>query len=247
MEQGLCSVRIYAVEHVLEHGKALLFVFDERIFLSVTDKADALLYLVDRGEVVLPLRVDNVEHDVSLICPKAFVTGYLFLSGIYRRSLFPYGFLYLNRIHTLKIDIGVFGRIECVNAFDLSGVGLDLPFVRPGLKRKKARRKVMQQVLRHAVLAEQVFAVLRFEHQLAAEAVDGFALFVHHVIVFKNVFACLEVAGLDGLLRSFDLLRNCPRFDSDTLFHSEPFHHRTDLVTGKDTHQVVFQRQNEAG
>ena len=37
-----------AVEHVLEHIERLLFVLDERIFLSVADEPDALFYLIDR-------------------------------------------------------------------------------------------------------------------------------------------------------------------------------------------------------
>lgn len=47
VEQGFGGIRVDAVEHVLEHREALLFVFDERVFLAVTHQADALFDLVD--------------------------------------------------------------------------------------------------------------------------------------------------------------------------------------------------------
>ena len=87
--------------------------------------------------------------------------------------------------------------------------------------------------------------MFRFEHQLTTQAVDGFTLFVHHVVVFENVFTRFEVACLDGFLGTFDLTRNGLRFDGDAFFHAEPFHHRADLVARKDTHQIVFERQNK--
>src|SRR5438552_15574074 len=55
VEQGLRSVRVYSIEHVLEHIEALLFIFDERVFLAVADEADTLFGLVDRKQVVFPL------------------------------------------------------------------------------------------------------------------------------------------------------------------------------------------------
>ena len=41
-----------------------------------------------------------------------------------------------------------------------------------------------------------------------AQAIDGFALLVHHVVVFEDVFAVGEVLAFHALLRAFDLLRD---------------------------------------
>ena len=146
----------------------------------------------------------------------------------------------------LEIDARVLCRIDRVDALDLGGVGVDIPFVGRDLDRQEARRQIVKQVLCNAVLAEQIFAMLGLEHQLPTQAVDGLTLAVHHVVVFENVFACFKVAGLDGLLGTLDLSRNGLRFDRDALFHAEPFHHRADLVARKDAHQVVFEREDKS-
>ena len=39
---------------------------------------------------------------------------------------------------------------------------------------------------------------------LVAEAVNDFALFVHHVVVFERAFADLEIVLLDAFLRLLD-------------------------------------------
>ena len=46
--------------------KLSLLVFDERIALAVAAQADAFLQVVEAVEVVLPLRVDDLQHDVAL-------------------------------------------------------------------------------------------------------------------------------------------------------------------------------------
>ena len=53
------------------------------------------------------------------------------------------------------------------------------------------------------VLGDELLLVDAF-HELAAQAVDGFALLVHDVVVLEDVFAGLEVLRFDGLLRGLD-------------------------------------------
>ena len=58
----------------------------------------------------------------------------------------PDRFLDLDRVHPPKIDACVLGRIEGVDALDLGGVGVDLPFVGRNFERQVARRQVAEQV-----------------------------------------------------------------------------------------------------
>ena len=51
----------------------------------------------------------------------------------------------------------------------------------------------------------RLLLVLAFK-QLAAHAVHGLALLVHHVVVFEHVFTGGEVLRFDGLLRGGDAL-----------------------------------------
>ena len=87
--------------------------------------------------------------------------------------------------------------------------------------------------------------VLAVQH-LAAQAVDGLALLVHHVVVLENVLAGLEVLGLDRLLRRLDALRDQARLDGHVLLHAELEHQRLHAVAAEDAHQVVLEGQVEA-
>ena len=78
------------------------------------------------------------------------------------------------------------------------------------------------------------------------QAVDGLALLVHHVVVFQQVFAALEVLRFDGFLRGFDSVGDHLRLDGHALFHAQLFQQRGDPLLGEDAHEVVFQRQEES-
>ena len=69
--------------------------------------------------------------------------------------------------------------------------------------------------------AHQIFLLVFAFEKLLAKAVDGFALLVHDVVVFEDVFAVREVLAFNPLLRVFDLLRDEARFDGNAFFHSE--------------------------
>ena len=55
-----------APPHVLEELEAFFLVFDQRIALAVAAQADAFLEVIERVEVVLPLRVDDLQHQIAL-------------------------------------------------------------------------------------------------------------------------------------------------------------------------------------
>ena len=55
------------VHERLEHLEGLLLVLDERVALAVAAQADPLLEVIERVEVVLPLRVHDLQHDHALV------------------------------------------------------------------------------------------------------------------------------------------------------------------------------------
>src|SRR5262245_57437301 len=81
--------RIDAVKHLLEQVETLLLVFDQRIFLTVTDESDALFEVIERQQVVLPLRVDDVEHDDALVSAHRFRPDLLFFPFVVDFEPFP--------------------------------------------------------------------------------------------------------------------------------------------------------------
>src|SRR6266705_6909713 len=82
-----------AVEHCLEHIKAFFLVLDQRILLTVTDQADALLQMIERQQVILPLRIDDVEHDDALVGAHRFLADLLFLVRVPDLQFLPERFI----------------------------------------------------------------------------------------------------------------------------------------------------------
>src|SRR5579862_2763259 len=64
--QLLDDVRLHAPDHVLEHVVPFLLVRLERIHLAVAAEADALLQVIHAEEMILPERIERLEHDELL-------------------------------------------------------------------------------------------------------------------------------------------------------------------------------------
>ena len=94
--------------------------------------------------------------------------------------------------------------------------------------------------LGHVLALEDAVAVL----------VDDLALLVHHVVVLERVLALEEVAVLDLLLRSLDLLGEHLGLDRLLLAllagGAEPVEDAVDAVAGEQAHEVVLGGQIEA-
>src|SRR5712691_4263277 len=82
VEEGADREGVDAIEHRLKHIEAFFLVLDQRILLTVTDQADALLQVIERQKVILPLRIDDVEHDDALVGAHCFVADLLFLVSV---------------------------------------------------------------------------------------------------------------------------------------------------------------------
>ena len=79
---------------------------------------------------------------------------------------------------------------------------------------------------------------------LLTVGVDALALLVHHLVVFQQVLATLEVAFLDLFLRPLDSLGHHPALDRLAVLHravDHPHGHFGD----EQPHQVVFHREEE--
>src|SRR5271166_4333280 len=82
-------------------------------------------------------------------------------------------------------------------------------------------------------------------HHLAPVFKDHLALVVHHVVKLENVFAHVEIAGLDLLLRLLKRLVD-PRMDYRlVLFEPETLKHSVHALRAENAHEIVLQRQEE--
>ena len=96
-------------------------------------------------------------------------------------------------------------------------------------------------------MSATVSATSRRVHDLAALLVDDLALVVHHVVVFQQVLADVEVARLDLLLRLLQRLVDPGMDDRLAVLEAEPLQHAVHALGAEDPHQIVFERQEELG
>src|SRR5688572_24838058 len=78
-----------AAAHVLEQREAFFLVLDERIALAVAAQPDAFFEVIERVEVVLPLLIDDLQHDVALDAGQDVARNDLFLVLVLRAHLGP--------------------------------------------------------------------------------------------------------------------------------------------------------------
>src|SRR5262249_22568366 len=82
---------------------------------------------------------------------------------------------------------------------------------------------------------------------LTTHPVDDLPLLVHHVVVFQEVLADLEVACLHALLGRADRARDELVLDRLALLHAEAVHDSLDPLGAEDPKEVVLEGQVEPG
>ena len=88
--------------------------------------------------------------------------------------------------------------------------------------------------------------VLAVEHFLP-RAVDALALVIHHLVVFEQVLALVEVVLFDLLLGLLDAAGDHAGFDGFAFLHAEAGEDVGDPLAGEEPHEVVLKREVEAG
>ena len=243
----------HPVVHVLEEGVALLLVLDERIALAVAAQPDALLQVVEAVEVVLPLDVHDLQHDVALDaaqqlgrrpaapCPcSASRRGPTAGRGPRRSACRPRSRQSRSRRH----------RGRTAGPAPAAAPRGPSPSDRPACCRsvstvsssRSSARFITYCRLSSASPSSRITPV----EDLPSQRVDALPLLVHDVVVLEQVFADREVLRLHLLLRPLDRARHHLVLDRHALFHPQALHQARDPVRPEDPHQVVFERQVEA-
>src|SRR5262249_41262194 len=65
LEEPLDDGPLHALEHVLEEIERFLLILGQWVALTIPTQADTLFEVVDREQMVLPLRVEDEEHLVA--------------------------------------------------------------------------------------------------------------------------------------------------------------------------------------
>src|SRR5437016_11243028 len=180
---------IDARHHVFKQCESLFLKLDDGIFLRVAPQADAFLQMVQREQVVFPLRINHIENNAALK-PAHEVRAELFFfflvalldslgRGVGKLVMAQGARIGANSLH-VNAELRVALRQE------LRGV----PLIGMLLARAERIDKLAYHVFRDA---EDVIALVLALARGAANRVNRLPLLVPHVVVFQEVLAGLEI------------------------------------------------------
>src|SRR5437660_1096244 len=240
---------VHAVFHSLEERKALFLVLNQRIALAVAAQADPFLEMVEAVEVILPLLVDDLQHDVALDALQYFAADQFFFFVVRRDDFLPEQIANLVRGPIVELHRG---GINGEHAGRLAPERVEVPLLEVGLAGSVHIDGRVEDLFRerHQILARPecfLLAALVLHPDLAlenlpAQRVDVLALLVHHVVVLEEVFADREVLRLDLLLSALDGARHHAVLDRNAFLHTELLHQTRDAIRPEDPHEIVFER-----
>ena len=259
-EDVVADLGFDAGHQLLENLVGFGLVFHQRIALAVGAQADALAQAVHAVEMLLPELVHGIQDGVALDR----------FEGV---GIFATDFQFINVAHGLADELadGKLGRAQAgkggaFHRLFLAGLGRLDDFLLGHAQREIEVDPVGQRprrpLLRFGVVEGQfpdfgdddflhdvhqaVAHVVGVDH-LVAEAVNDFALLVHHVVVFQRAFAALEVLLFDPLLRRLDGFIEHEVLQFLAFLQPDPLHHLDDFVRAEQAHEVVLQGNEKVG
>ncbi len=238
----------FALDLLQQLGEQLerfLLVFLLRLLLRIAAQVDALAQVIHAPQVFLPVLVEHVEHHVLLQHAHGLATdlGFLGLEQLLDRLLHLRQDL--RRVQLVLLLVHAHQRqLQRELGGQLGFQARQVPLVVDRIGRHEALHQVGHHVAADAV--DVGLDAVRLQ-QLVALAIDHLALVVVDVVEVQQVLADVEVVRLHLALRVGDLLGDQRAFDDVVFLQAHPRHHLLYPVGGEDAHQVVFQRQVEAG
>src|SRR5512134_2029518 len=232
------------LEHRAEQLERLALVLLLRILLRVPAQVDPLAQMIECGEVLAPVLVEDLEQDVALGVRDRLRRDLRHARRIGRiRGLEdPLEQRLLAEVRLLleplpRRDVQADGDVQV--GFESRDVPLFLDALGRDVRAEDVGHDAVAQALHHlrqALILEDAVAQL----------VDVLALVVGDGVVLEELLADVEVVRLDLPLRALDRAGDQGVLDRLALGHLEPFHDRLDALAGEDPQQLVVEPEVEA-
>ncbi len=232
------------VQQAAEQLERLALVFLLRVLLRIAAQVDALAQVVQRRQMLAPVRIQALQHHRALEAGKGLAADLRHLARIHsldgllhlRQQLFVLDRLrLLHRLHQRHLDAPVVTQ-------RLLQAG-EIPLLFHGLGRHVGAEQLDEHGF--AQVLDQIARVDGFEN-FVAQLVDLAALVVGHVVVLQQLLADVEVAALDLALRGLDRARDDARLDRLAFRHLQAVHDGAHAIAGEDAQQLIVERQVEA-
>ena len=154
--------------------------------LSIAAKTDSLFEVVHVQQVVFPLAIEDAEHDHALVVAHGVgsnqtLLGFITLLQLVKNCVSQLLPIELVEVNLLRNDVNAELREH------LGFEAAQVPLIGMGV----FRRILIEQIGNDAgdIIVKNEFLLLDSLKQLPAQTIDGFALLVHHIVIFKQVFA----------------------------------------------------------
>ena len=226
----------------LNSANASLLYFVERVALPVGAQADPLAQMVERVEVLLPNRVQGLKQQRLL-----------------------------DEAHQVRPHVGRFARHQAVRGRDnplADLLLLDAVLAAPIFDRQVEVQRpaaIVGQLRHFPLLGQAAFGDAAADrigdhlgahlgdclghvarrHEFPALRIHLATLVVHHVVVFEDVLAHVEVARFDLLLRFLERLVDPGVDDRLAVLEAEALQHSAHALGPENPHQIVLKRQKE--
>ena len=237
-EEQLEGFPVHLTEHLHEHVEPFGFILDQRILLPIGPQSDALFEPIHLVQMFLPALVYDAQEHRPLEMPQPLGTDPLLPALVF--------------VSERGLQI-LFERV---------------PFERTSVVVRKSYRKNLPQrplqslqvpifrVIGIEVLLEQivegvadhpehlVLQIVLLQHA-PPPGIDHLPLLVHHVVVFQQVLADVEVTALHLLLRALDGTGDHRMGDHLAFLRAEAIHHTGDALRAEQAHQIVLEGNKE--
>ena len=202
--------------------------------------------MLKRDKMFAPEIVERLQHD--LLFDIAHDVRRVFLDsrriGLVRHSIevFAHAFVVNALFFGPSGDFGSLFVIKIQHVAHVSLQAGNIPRLGIGIVRNMFGHKVVNQSGPH--VTDGFFQTV-VGHHVAALLKHHFALHIHHVIIFDNILAHVEIARFDLLLRLLNRFVDHIRDQSLVLFHPDALHQGRHALATENAHQVIFHRQEE--
>ena len=169
--------------------------------LAVASQADTLFQVIHVEQMIFPLRIEHTQHDHALVIAQRVRADELFFGVVTRLQQIEDGiaqFLAAQSFRLQTLGEDVYPRAGENRIFQT----LDVPVFRVHLDAAELIEQFAEDA-GNIILKNQIFLVEALE-QAFPQTIYGLALFVHHIVIFEQMFAGFEVLRFHGLLRRFD-------------------------------------------
>src|SRR5450756_887501 len=236
------GARLDAVHHVLEEVEPLALVLDQRVALAESAQVDALLQVVHVEQVVLPARVDDLQHHGALDAAHLLLADEaLALVVLSERVVDGEVDDFLQR-RRAEIDVALLeGRVVDLPETDEEGV--EVPLLGELLALEVHAHRALHKLADH--LADLLAKVLAHEDALPL-AVDHTPLLVHDLVVLEHVLAAQEVELLHLDLRLLDHAAQHLGLERLSLLGPQAAEDAVHAVAGEQADELVLRGQVEA-